>query len=184
MSLLTVIAAAVLASPGIVQTCDDAPPGAGLAATGHFVERVDPGLDVSENGCAPARPRRTYGLDPGVTDGLQLRVVPGPPGATLPRGTQVTATLAGDVDAYAAEFAAYRADPSWALELSADGRVLWAAPAPPPPAFAVPLGTRRLTWSLSCRAARCPSAATGDAAHRGLPATLNVYGSTAILAAR
>lgn len=180
MSLAAVIAAAVFASPGVVQTCADAPAGAGLAATGRFAERADPGLDVSENGCAPAAPRGTYGLDPRTTDGLQLRVVPGPPGATVPRGAQATATLEGPVAAYGASFAAYRADPGYALALSADGEVLWSAPAPPPMTFEVPTGTRRLTWSLTCRAARCPAAATGDAAHRGSPAVLTVYGSTAI----
>ena len=181
MSLAAVIAAAVFASPGVVQTCGDAPAGAGLAATGRFAERADAGFDVSENGCAPARPRRTYGLDPRVTDGLLLRVVPGPAGATVPRGARAAATLPGPIAAYAATAAAHRADPSYALELSADGQVLWSAPAPLPKAFAVPAGTRRLTWSLTCRAERCPAAATGDPAHRGLPAALNVYGSTAIM---
>ncbi len=183
MSLAAVLAAAVFAAPGVVQTCDAAPAGSALASTGHFLEHIDPGLDVSENGCAPVEPRGTYGLNPGVTDGLMLRVVPGPPGATLPRGTRATATLSGRVEAYAATFAAYRADDGWALELSADGQVLWSAPAPAPKQFVVPSGTHRLTWSLTCRAARCPSAATGDAAHRGLPAALNVYGSTAIMSA-
>lgn len=181
MSLAAVLAAAIFASPGVVQTCDAAPAGSGLTATGRFAEQVDPGLDVSENGCAPVKPRGTYGLNPGVTDGLMLRVVPGPPGATVPRGTRATATLRGDFQAYTAAFSAYRPDDSYALELSADDHVLWAAPAPAPKTFDVPPGTRRLTWSLTCRAPRCPAAATGDAAHRGLPAALNVYGSTAIM---
>lgn len=181
MSLVAVLAAAVFASPGVVQTCADAPAGTGLAATGRFLEHADPGTDVSENGCAPVRPRETYGLDPRVTDGLMLRVVPGPDGATVPRGTRVTATLTGGVQAYAARAAAYRADDGYVLALSADGRPLWTSPAPVPMTFDVPPGTRRLTWSLTCRAARCPAAATGDAGHRGLPAALNVYGSTAIM---
>ena len=181
VSLVAVIAAAVFASPGVVQTCADAPAGAGLAATGHFAEASSPGFDVSENGCAPAVPRATYGLNPGVTDGLQLRVVPGPPGATVRRGDGATATLTGPLAAYRATFAAYRADPGYAFALSADGQVLWSTGDPPPKTFAVPPGTRRLTWSLTCRAARCPAAATGDPAHRGLPAALNVYGSTAIM---
>ena len=183
MSLVAVLAAAVFAAPGVVQTCSDAPAGSALASTGRFAEQADAGLDVSEDGCAPVRPRDTYGLDPSVTDGLQLRVVPGPEGTTLPRGTRATATLEGGASAYAAELGAYRADPSWALELSADDHVIWSAPAPVPMTFDVPTGTRRLTWSLTCRAARCPAAATGDAAHRGLPASLNVYGSTATLSA-
>ncbi len=182
MSLAAVIAAAVFAAPGVVQTCADAPPGAGLAATGHFAERADPGFDVSENGCAPAAPRNTYGLDPAITDGLQLRVVPGPPGASVPRGAGATATLTGPFAAYGATFAGYRSDAGYEFALSADGQVLWSTEEAPPKVFAVPPGTRRLTWSLTCGVARCPAFATGNARHRGLPAVLSVYGSTAIKA--
>lgn len=181
MSLAAVLAAAVFASPSVVQTCGSAPPGAGLAATGRFEERADPGLDVSENGCAPLRPRRTFGVERGITDGLQLRVVPGPPGATLSRGTRASASLVGPFTAYSAVAGAYGADDLWAIELRADNKLLWSAPARAPMTFEVPPGTRRLTWSLTCRAARCPAAATGDASRRGLPAFLNVYGSTAIM---
>lgn len=48
--------------------------------------------------------------------------------------------------------------------------------------FDLPPQTIRLEWSLGCGRPSCDNAATGDAATRGLPATLNVYGSTALFA--
>ena len=48
--------------------------------------------------------------------------------------------------------------------------------------FELPPATKAIEWSLGCVASSCSSAATGDPATRGLPASLNVYGSTAVLA--
>lgn len=202
--LIAIVAMAVLSQTpaDVVRTCNDAPAGAGLAAVGAFVQqpaRAPDGtvvLDVSENACAPASARATT-VDTGVTDGLQLRTVPGPEGASVPKGTVARATLVADrgrrFASYSAAFAIRRADPGYALGLTAvesDGarEVLGGCKAQAPcvvPAerqtFDLPADTVRLEWSLRCEAERCSRAATGDPALRGLAATLNVYGSTAVL---
>lgn len=150
-----------------------------------------------------------------VTDGLQLRSVPGPEGTMVPRGTTARASLVAragqEIVAYSALYAGRRADPGFALRLTAltkggrrvvlggceagarcdgpGGEAVWVAPASQPgldgpfarQEFELPPGTVRLEWSLGCEARSCSTAATGDAATRGLTATVNVYGSTAVL---
>lgn len=204
--LIAIIATAVLSqapgAPDVVRTCNDAPAGAGLAAVGLFEQqpaRAIDGyvlLDVSENGCAPTSPRSTA-IDPGVTDGLQLRTVPGGEGTGVPKGTAARATLVADrgrhFTSYSAVFAVRRSEPGYALRLTAvavggEREVLDGCEAQAPcdisaqrQTFDLPPDTVRLEWSLECEIERCSRAATGDPATRGLAASLNVYGSTAVL---
>lgn len=115
-----------------------------------------------------------------------------------------------EVASYSARFSGRRTDAGYALRLTAitaegerklvagcepgaacdgpGGEGLWVAPGSGTgidgpferQQFALPEHTVRLEWSLGCEADACSSAATGDVPTRGLPATLNVYGSTAL----
>ncbi len=195
MSLIAVVAAVALgSSPGAVQTCNDAPPGSAFAGVGRFIEQParvggSVAIDVSENACAPAAPRPVS-----VMDGLQLRVVPGPEASAMPHGTRARATLAGEdgeeLLSYSADVAGHRTDAGYALRLTAllvDGRRVVVAKDLVGEVrredFELPPDTEAIEWSLACVASSCSSAATGDPALRGLPASLNVYGSTAVFAA-
>ncbi|MEA2168925.1 MAG: hypothetical protein QOF76_2225, partial [Solirubrobacteraceae bacterium] len=184
--------------------------------TGAFTESrgSDAGdivMDVSENACAQTKSRGTItpqGVHTSVTDGLQLRVAPGPDGSTVPRSLAATATLDGggaEITSYSAVFRGWRTDPSYELRLVAtttdgaktvlagcdayaDCNGLFAPGTLPgvdaPPArelFTLPAHTASLRWSLTCKADACPNAATHDADLRGQPAALIVYGSTATI---
>lgn len=119
------------AAPATLTLCDDAPAGSGLAGVGQLttspgrLSRGRTAIDVSENACAPTSPRPpvVYGaVHTSVTDGLDLRVVPGPAGAQVPRGTRATATLdaaGATITSYSAVFAGQRTDPGYEMRLAA-----------------------------------------------------------------